>query len=316
MRTLLPIPSIEDAEFIFDPHGVVEELVKYVNLVAAGPSGAGVIIGNYGFGKTHVMLHLMSITRRRFSNSLAVYVNSPGQSILSIYRTFMSRVIEDGLINRVANELNQPLSELVSLMMNGGDEARYARQWLLGDPAPQGFRAKYGLPSTRVSDELTIRFMIDVINALVRQGIGPVLIMLDELEDVITIGQTRRLQYLSQLRIFVDNLPSRTLFIASSTPAGWDEVVNTYPALARRLSSFTVYLRPFSIDETGRFIGELLRFRGIKLLLSDEVVRVIHEFTEGNPGEVVKALNLILMEFGGKDSIDVGRVKELLSRHV
>ena len=316
MRTLLPIPSIEDAEFIFDPHGVVEELVKYMNLVATGPSGAGVIIGNYGFGKTHVMFHLMSIMRRKFSNSLAIYVNSPGQSILTIYRVFMSRVIDDGLINKIANDLSQPLGELTSLIMNGGDEAKYARQWLLGDPAPQGFKAKYGLPSTRISDELAVRFMVDVINALVRQNIGPVLIMLDELEDVITIGLTRRLQYLSQLRIFIDNLPSKTLFIASSTPAGWDGIVNTYPALARRLSSFTIYLRPFSIDETGRFIDELLRFRGIKLSLSGEVVKVIYEFTEGNPGEVVKALNLILMELGDKDSIDVSRVKELLSKHV
>ncbi|ADN49598.1 BREX system ATP-binding domain-containing protein [Vulcanisaeta distributa] len=316
MRTLLPIPSIEDAEHIFDPHGITEELTKYVNLVASGPSGAGVIIGNYGFGKTHVMLHLMSIVRKRFTNSVIIYVNTPGQSILNVYRALMVGVLDGGLLDRAVNGLGTPIRDLVLLLREGGDEARYARQWLLGDPAPQGFRAKYGLPSTRVNDELAVKFMVEVINALTGVGYGPVLIMLDEFEDVITIGPTRKLQYLSQLRVFIDNLPSKTLFMVSSTPAGWDEIVNTYPALARRLSSFIIYLRPFNIDETRQFINEFTRWRGIKIPLSDELVRTIYEFTEGNPGEVVKAVNLILMEFGGVGSLDIARVKELLSRHV
>ncbi len=284
--------------------------------MASGPSGAGVIIGNYGFGKTHVMLHLINITKKRFSNSVTVYVNTPGQSIMNIYRVFMVRALNEGLINKVTDKLNAPLKDLALLLKENSDEAKYARHWLLGDPVPQNFRAKYGLSSLRVSDELAIKFMIDVVNALVNLNYGPILIMLDELEDVITIGPAKRLQYLSQLRIFIDNLPSKTLFMASSTPAGWDEVVNAYPALARRLSSFIIYLRPLSVNETKQFLGEIAKWRGIKLPLSDELVNVIHEFTEGNPGEVIKAFNLVLIEFSNEETIDIARVKELLSRHV
>lgn len=315
MKRLLPIPSSEDAEFVFDPYSVVEKLERYVNLVANGSSGAGVIIGNYGFGKTHVMLYLMNVTRRRYENSLTVYINSPGQSILNIYRAFMSEVVNKGLISRASGRLEPPLSDLVSLL-NDGDEAKYARQWLLGDPAPQGFRNKYGLPSVKVSEELAVRFMTDVMRALVEEGFGPVLILLDELEDIITIGPTRRLQYLNLLRLFIDNLSSKALFIASSTPAGWDGVVNTYPPLARRLSSFTVYLKPLDVEETGRFISEVNKRKGINLSLNEEVVKVIHEFTEGNPGEIIKALNLIVLEFGDSAIVDANKVKDLLSRFV
>ena len=315
MRTLLPIPSLEEAEFVFDPHGVAEELVRYIDLVARGPSGAGVIIGNYGFGKTHLMLYLINATRKKFPNTLAIYVNSPGQSILNIYRAFMLAILSKELIKGMSDGLDQPFNDLLSLIAKGDDEAKYAKQWLLGDPVPQGFRTKYGLPSSRITEELAIKLMIDILNLLVRQDIAPILIMLDELEDILTIGPTKRLQYLNQLRLFIDSLSSKTLFLTSSTPAGWDGVVNIYPALARRLSSFTVYLRPLNVDETGKFIAELIKWRGIKLNLNDEAVKVIHEFTEGNPGEIVKVLHLILLELNEK-KLDADKVKELLSRHV
>jgi hypothetical protein len=48
--------------------------------------------------------------------------------------------------------------------------------------------------------------------------------------------------------------------------------------------------------------------------ISENVVKVIHDYTEGNPGEIVRAISLIYTSLGGKVNVD--GVKEVLSRHV
>ena len=74
---LLPIPDRE-VSWIFDPHGNVERLMKLVRRVSVGTSAAGVIIGNYGFGKTHIALYVSREVRWQYSRSVVVYVSTPG----------------------------------------------------------------------------------------------------------------------------------------------------------------------------------------------------------------------------------------------
>lgn len=314
MRTLLPIPSEDDAEFFYDPHGYADELMRYVKAVAAGPSGAGLIIGNYGFGKTHLLLHVARRATAEFAGSIVTYVNTPGSSFMNLYRAFMLKVLSNNeLLGVLAEAPDGLLRNVTSLILGGGEEAEYARQWLLGEPTPQSFRVRRGLTS-RVTDELALRLLLSAVDTLVGAGRGPVLILLDELEDIVTISQTKRLQYLSLLRSLLDNLPRKTLLLASSTPAGWDEIVGTYPALARRLSSFVIYLRPFTYEESLEFVRQFMKWRGLGLSMGDEVVKVIHEYSEGNPGEIVRIISLIYTSLNGK--ADPDSVKELLSRYV
>ena len=310
----MPIPTEKDVDFVYDPHDDVAELMNVIKRVAEGASGAGIIIGGYGFGKTHVMLHLAKQVRNNYDNSIIIYINTPGSSFMNLYRAFINSIIEKKeLLTKLVGKINNPLKEAISLIVNNGDDAEYARQWLLGEQTPQNFRLKHGLGS-RVNDELALRFMMNLGDAVVKAGYGPILILIDELEDVVTIGQVKRLQYLSLLRNLIDNLPGKTLLLAASTPAGWDEVVNTYPALARRLSSFVIYLKPFTYEESLEFVGKLVKWRGLDMDISENVVKVIHDYTEGNPGEIVRAISLIYTSLGGKVNVD--GVKEVLSRHV
>lgn len=314
VRTLLPIPTEKDVDFVYDPHDDVAELMNVIKRVAEGASGAGIIIGGYGFGKTHVMLHLAKQVRNNYDSSIIIYINTPGSSFMNLYRAFINSIIEKKeLLTKLVGKINNPLKEAISLIVNNGDDAEYARQWLLGEQTPQNFRLRHGLGS-RVNEELALRVMIELSRMIVSVGYGPILILIDELEDIITIGQMRKLQYLSLLRNLIDNLPSRSFLLASSTPAGWDEIVNTYPALARRLSTIVIYLRPFTYEETQVFINQLMKWRDLNMRLGDDVVKVIHEYTEGNPGEIVRALSLIYASLG--ENADANRVKELLSRHV
>ncbi len=312
MRTLLPIPSEEDVRFIYDPHNSVGEVMSYVDAVANDSSGAGVILGNYGFGKTHMMLHVTYLTRSRYDGAVTIYVNAPGQGFMTLYRAFMNSVMD--LLKELTGFLEAPLSTAVGLLSSGDEDGEYARQWLLGEPVPQNFRLKHGL-GPRINEELGLRVMLSVMRGLVRAGRGPILILLDELEDVITLGIMRRLQYLSLLRNLVDNLPAKSLFIASSTPAGWNEVANTYPALARRLSSFIIYLKPLTLEESVEFVRLIIKWRGLGITLSEDSIKVLHEFTEGNPGEIVKALSLIHAVFRDRE-VGPEDVKALLSRYV
>jgi hypothetical protein len=94
-RTLLPVPVEDEIENFFDAYGVLHELVNVVEFVAAGSSGAGVVIGNYGFGKTHVLLHLSSHVRKRYVKSFSIYVDTPGVSDLNFYNAVMGALLED-----------------------------------------------------------------------------------------------------------------------------------------------------------------------------------------------------------------------------
>jgi len=92
VRTLLPIPTEKDVDFVYDPHDDVAELMNVIKRVAEGASGAGIIIGGYGFGKTHVMLHLAKQVRNNYDNSIIIYINTPGSSFMNLYRAFINSI--------------------------------------------------------------------------------------------------------------------------------------------------------------------------------------------------------------------------------
>ena len=313
-RTLLPVPVEDDVETFFDAYGVAKELVNLIQLVAEGLSAAGVVVGNYGFGKTHILLYLSSYVKKRFSASFAVYIDTPGITVLNLYNAVMGALLEEReVVKSVAPYIEEPLGRFLKTFLEDGEDSKYVKLWLMGDAVPQSVKTRLGLASARITEELAVKYLIKVVWGLARAGRRPLLFLFDELEDIIAIPQPRRLHYLRHLRMFIDGLPDCAFFLASTTPAGWDGVLNTYPPLARRLSSFMIHLRPFTLEETEKFVKFLLEKRGVAVRLEKEVVRVIYDFSEGSPGEVVKLLNLLIIN-NSLDSAE--KAKAVVSRYV
>ncbi|MEM2704317.1 MAG: hypothetical protein QXR45_14290, partial [Candidatus Bathyarchaeia archaeon] len=78
---------------IFDSDGNVERLRRYVDLVTKkGLSGAAVIIGSYGFGKTHLLKYLEYLYRNS-SNVLPIYIASPGKTFMDFYETVIEKLL-------------------------------------------------------------------------------------------------------------------------------------------------------------------------------------------------------------------------------
>lgn len=313
MTGLLPIPAVP-VKFIYDPHGVVNKLTRLVEAAANGSFVAGVVVGNYGFGKTHTALYIADVIRRDYGKSIVIYVNTPGSSFMRIYRSLIDAVLGDlDLVNRLVDDLDTPLKTVFSLILGeDGDSKEYARSWLYGESVPQSFRVRMGL-GYRVNEEVALGLMIKLINAVAKFRL--VYIILDELEDLSTIVNVKKLTYLNMIRAFIDSAPGRTLFLALSTPAGWDEVVNTHPALARRLSTYIFYLRPYNRDETWEFIRRYIEWRGLRLEITPQVASVIYDLTEGNPGEIVRMLLVLHAEYGG-GTPTLDDVKNILSKYV
>jgi hypothetical protein len=300
---LLPIPDRE-VSWIFDPHGNVERLMKLVRRVSVGTSAAGVIIGNYGFGKTHIALYVSREVRWQYSRSVVVYVSTPGSSFMKVYRSFLDVVLSRGeIMEDLSNVHKEPLSTIFSEIARGGESAEYAKSWLYGEVVPQTFRTKLGL--SRVNDEVALSLLLEMLRGLSRRGWGPFVFVLDELEDVALLGLVKKVLYLNLLRVFVDELPPTTLLLGLSTPAGWDDIVKSHPALARRLSTHVFYLKPFSREETRAFLNSFIERFGLGLSLDDEVVNRIYEITEGNPGEIVKLILALSVEYEGRVSAAV-----------
>ncbi len=321
-----PFPTVAipagNVSSIYDPKGVINEMIDHIReVLSKNQIFVGVIVGNYGFGKTHILLYIREKINLT-TNSFAVYIPSPGMSIKTFYSYIAREIIKLVKENRsIIEYLNEPIASVIEVIARSGEDEQsyYFKQWFIGESVPIKYRQKYGLGGN-INEERALEIMTMLLNSIHQAGISPIVILVDEIENLIMCTNVKRLRYLNYLRILIDSLPVKTVFIVASTPAGWNEIINTHPALARRLSSYILYLKPFNEDD----VKGLLEFymnksnTRIEWLLRNEVIDLIYEYSDGNPGEVLKLASILCIYANAKGlkELDIELVKEVLSQYV
>ncbi len=319
--SLTSSPKFTNCKTIFDPHNNARRVLDVIELIASSEtiSLSGIIIGNYGYGKTHLLFYLYNKVYEIYDQPFVIYSNSPKNGILDLYLLLVNNTISIG--NKIIDYLDEPLKTAYKALLSEDNKDKlYINQWIRGESIPLRIRQKYGLGKT-IGYNKALEYSIQILHALYKTGFNPILILLDEVEDILLYNTIKKIRYLSHLRTLIDYMPPHTLLLLSSTPAGFTEIINNYPALSRRLSAFTIYLKPFTENETRGFIEYYLTHANMKLdcLLDDEVVKIIHEYSEGNPGEIVRILNIIYLYLSKrkeKNIVDAEAIKEVLSEYV
>jgi len=317
-----PFPRLaipRNNRIIFDPDGNVKRILTYAERVFKEKiNGAGVIIGSYGFGKTHLLKYLEYIFSSQ-EGILALYISNPCDSIVAIYKELVVKVLKH--LIEVKEYLPPMMSKALDLLANS-DHYYDALQWLCGERISSRIRHKLGLVKN-IDSYMAVEYMCSIFKALDKKYNGYV-ILIDEFETILELNRTKRISYLNALRRFVDSVPCKTLILVASTPAGWDEVINTHMALARRLSSLIIYLRNLKKEEISEFLEMYLKNYGSNLssvheIFDDRVIDLLHDITNGNPGEVLKYASILVDEILLKNEckiIKVEEAKEVLSRYI
>jgi len=213
------------------------------------------------------------------------------------------------------------LNHAIKITKENNEYSLYSTLWLLGERLPFGLRMKLGLGSN-IDEDKSLKFIVALAKALLQEYRG-VALYLDEFEAVLTLNRARRAAYFEALRTLIDILPSRTIFVTALTPACWEEIVNLNAALARRLSSFIIYLRSLRLDEVRLLLEHYIKASGSNVTVNDvfeeEVLNYLYEVSNGNPGEILRLASVlvdVLIFTERKDKIRIDDAKEVLSRYV
>lgn len=312
-----PFPRIAIAanpELYIDFDGQVARAISFfINAIESNEKATGTVIGGYGLGKTHTLKYIESRLAKLGVRSF--FVPNPKRRITDLYRS----VVENLLYDLDGLEVEEPLLKKALELSKGTDDiATYAKLWLLGESVPFNIRVKLGLGSN-IDDGKAIRYLVTILKSLTKKNKGVALLM-DEVEALLTLPVSTRAIYMELLRELIDELPPRTVLIVALTPAFWDQMLDLNAALARRLSSFIIYLRNLRRDEMPLILDNYLKRvqRNISIydIFNDDILDYIYEISNGNPGEILKLAavlvdTLIMRE--GLSKVTLEKAKEILA---
>ena len=285
----IPIPSYPP-QVTLDTQGVVKRILWETRYTfETGITNVVVVVGPYGSGKTHHMLAAIA-DLEKVHNVLTVYIPSPGKSVLTLHRAYIEAVGSDRLSELASG--NDKVDRVLRLLEDE-EHAKIVYAWLSGDAVEGKYRYKLGL-GTKLDEFSSVKLLSDLINRLYSRGITS-LIFLDEVESILSLQPYQREIYFSALRRLLDLTP-RGLFLALSvTPAGWDAILSSAYALARRVSRNVIFIKPLSLEEAGEVLKLYVRTAGgDPSIFTPDAVEELYKASNGIVGELVRFAGLAL----------------------
>jgi len=306
----VPIPSYPP-QVTFDTQGIVKRILWEAQYTCeTGITNVVVIVGPYGSGKTHYMLAAVAKLENAH-DVLTVYVPSPGKSVLTLHRAYIEALGPDRLSKLACGD---DRVDRVLRLLEDEEYAKIVYAWLSGDAVEGRYRYKLGL-GTKLDAFSSVKLLSDLVNRLYSRGITS-LIFLDEVESILSLQPYQRELYFSALRRLLDLTP-RGLFLALSvTPAGWDAILSSAYALARRVSRNVIFIKPLSLEEAGEVLKLYVKAAGgDPRIFTPDAIEELYKASNGIVGELVKfaGLALDLAALKGVKRVDREVVMEALS---
>jgi|GEM_PF-1233346 len=285
----IPIPDYPPS-VTYDPQGVLTRIIREVHYtLETGVSNAVVVVGPYGSGKTHYMLAVIA-ELEKLPSAFPIYVPSPGKSVLMVYRAYVEALGPAGL-SKLADG-NDNVSRLLRLLEDE-EYSRLVYAWFCGEAVESKYRYRLGL-GRKLDDISGVKLLSELIRRLYRRGVVSLLFM-DEVESILDLQPYRRELYFSSLRRLIDLTPHGLFIAFSVTPAGWDAMLSSAYALARRVSRNVVFIRPLTLEETRELLRLYLsRAGGNPQLFTDDAIEELYKASNGVVGELLKLAGLAL----------------------
>lgn len=162
-----------------------------------------------------------------------------------------------------------------------GDEFSIYRSWesITGD-----------LKTRQSSEKSQRQFFRGVIKILKEQGYVHLYVMLDEFEDITIsrrISKPKAAEYLSMIRLFVDEHIPEISIVLGTAPKGWEQVKKQLPALASRFRE--IRLTPLSAEQMKKIMINYLNLARAEKSKFSKFKGSITPFSEHTLKTLVKA---------------------------
>jgi type II secretory pathway predicted ATPase ExeA len=311
----IPVPTYPP-RITYDPQGVVSRILQEAELAReTGSTSAVVIVGPYGSGKTHFMLAALAAIRAEMDNAVAVYVPSPGSSVLTLHKAVLE-ALGPAKLASLARDANNGLDRVLKLL-NDEEYGGVVYNWLSGEAVEGKYRYRLGL-GTKLDAFACVMLLSELVTRFYEKEGGICAIFLDEVESILSLPPVKRDSYFSSLRKLFDLAPRGLLMVLSATPAGWDAILSDAYALARRVSRNVIFLKPLTGEQARELLRLYVSSAGIgRDVFDDEAVEELYKASNGVVGELVKLAGLALdvAISKGLDHVDREAVIEALSMY-
>lgn len=327
-----PIPSREPRIFV-NQEKAISRLIDVVSITyTTEHSSHAVVIGPYGSGKSHALRYIEktikeSVREDSDRKALSYYISSPGADFLHIYRGFIENLGLNKLQEIVRDSSFDSLPYNISRIfkaLNENEAHIHAWRWICGDRLEARERSYLGV-SRNLDCISALSTLEHIIQLLRKEGYSLICLLIDELETINELYAYQRQSTFNALRRMIDENLEGLCTIFACTPAGWDQILESSIALARRLSRNLIYLSRLTREEAISLVEEYLqscrifeREQKSHLNLDPftvDAVEEIFQLANGNIGELVKYCNLAIER--GLDSsvsqIDSSSLSELLA---
>lgn len=112
-----------------------------------------------------------------------------------------------------------------------------AWRWFLGDPLEKIDRTQLHIDSSINSSEGAYDLISEIFNLLKTIGIESIVLLIDELENTVTIHPSKRIKYQEFLRRLIDDFANKVCIYFTIAIHQWGVLSNETTALKRRLTS-------------------------------------------------------------------------------
>jgi hypothetical protein len=295
----------------------IEEVVK---ASLNGTSSHIVLVGSYGNGKTHTMRYIKKQLESQVPNTLAIYVATPGDRILSLYSNFMFEYGFDRLESLVwkflefatgEENLRKKVNEgevlLPEILETGKrrlqNEIKYtdfataflkltleeckfiAWKYLSGEPIPFEHRRELDVVMAIDNDDKALRAFMSLKRILALLGNKLICILIDEFESIEYLNILLKQKILNSVRHLIDLNPQGLCLIIGCAPDVWVDIIKEYHAFSERIFR-QITLRALGKDDLRNFVSSYLQHFRIG---DADPPNDIFPFTEDAINEIQKA---------------------------
>lgn len=174
-------------------------------------------------------------------------------------------------------DIDEPDLIFALLFLYHPDYSGLAWSWLLGGNLNADERKSILVESVLGKDQVYKQYK-NLLHVLRVVGIDSTVLLIDELEKIVTIPGLQRAQYHDQLRHMIDDSPGNTAYFFAVAPKQWNQITGEDSALARRLSENIMRLKAFDKNKIQELISEHL-----KHYRTGSKTDIRHKFSETEP---------------------------------
>jgi hypothetical protein len=268
----------------------IEEVIK---ASLSGMSSHIVLIGSYGNGKTHTMKYIKKQLESQVQNTLAIYVATPGDRMLSLYSNFMfefgferlenlvwkflefvsgeenlrkkvnegevllPEILETGK-RRLQNEIKYTDFATAFLKLTMEESKFIAWKYLCGEPILFEHRRELDVVMGIDNDDKALRAFMSLKRILSLLGNRLICILIDEFESIEYLNILLKQKILNSVRHLIDLNPQGLCLIVGCAPDVWVDIIKEYHAFSERIFR-QVTLRALGKEDLRNFVLSYLQ---------------------------------------------------------